>query len=111
MTHGISGFSSLYIMISGYASMKKKNIGITFGIITGFCAAAYITNVLVDYNYMFLMAGDGTPYDILYNLVNGSKILYPLGVLALFLLYIVVFYLIFFLVTNRKAKKAVSAEQ
>ena len=27
----------------------------------------YIANVLLDYNYIFLMRGDGTPYDIVYN--------------------------------------------
>jgi hypothetical protein len=37
---------------------------------------------------MFLMQGDGTPYDILYNLVNGNPVLYPLGVVGLFFVYI-----------------------
>ncbi len=70
----------------------------------GFCVAAYAANVLLDYNYMFLMAGDGTPYDILYNLVGGSKVFYPLGVVVLFLIYIVAYYGIFYLATHRKAK-------
>lgn len=104
ITHSISGFASLYIAISGMASMKKKNIWITFTILAGFCVAAYAANMLLDYNYMFLMAGDGTPYDILYNLVNGSKLLYPLGVVVLFLIYIVAYYGIFYLATHRKAK-------
>ena len=104
ITHSISGFASLYIAISGMASMKKKNIWITFTILFGFCVAAYTANVLVDYNYMFLMAGDGTPYDVLYNLVNGNKLLYPLGVVVLFLVYIVSYYGVFYLATHRKAK-------
>jgi hypothetical protein len=53
---------------------------------------------------MFLLRGDGTPYDILYNLVGGSPVWYPLGVVLLFILYILAFYWIFFLVTHRKAK-------
>ena len=65
LTHCISGFCALYILVSGQASMKKKNIWITFCVLLGFCVAAYVTNHLVDYNYMFLMRGDGTPYDIL----------------------------------------------
>ena len=92
ITHSISGFASLYILISGMGSMKKQNIVITFGILIGFCIAAYIANLLVDYNYMFLMQGDGTPYDILFNLVKGNPVAYPLSVVALFLLYITGFY-------------------
>ena len=79
---------------------------ITLSILTGVCIAAYIANVLIPYNYMFLMAGDGTPYDIFYNLVNGSKVFYPMIVVGLFYLYIATFYLIYFFIGKRKAKKA-----
>lgn len=102
LTHSISGFAALYIMISGMASLQKKNIGFTFGILLGFCAAAYIANLLLDYNYMFLSAGDGTPYDILYNLVGGSPLWYPLGVVGLFLLYIGAFYFVHHLTAKKK---------
>ena len=86
-------------------SMKKKNIWITVCILLGFCVSALIANMLVDYNYMFLRAGDGTPYDILYNLVNGNAVLYPLGVVGLFFVYIVAFYFVFYLCTKRSAHK------
>ena len=102
ITHSISGFASLYILISGMGSMKKKNIVLAFAILLVFCVAAYTANILVDYNYMFLMRGDGTPYDVLFNLVGGNAVLYPLGVVALFLLYIVGFYSVYFLVTKKK---------
>lgn len=102
ITHTLSGFAALYIMISGMASMKKKNMWITFAILLGFCVAAYVANVLVDYNYMFLMAGDGTPYDILYNLCGGHKVLYPLSVVALFLVYICIFYGVWWLAKKKK---------
>lgn len=103
VTHTISGFSALYILVSKTASMKKQNICITFGVLFGFCVAAYIANLLLDYNYMFLSQGDGTPYDILYNLVGGSPLLYPLGVVVLFVLYITAFYGVFYL-TRKKQK-------
>ncbi len=106
ITHTISGFASLYILISKMASMKKKNIPITFSILAAFCIAAYIANILIDYNYMFLMAGDGTPYDILYNLFNGNKVLYPLSVVALFLIYIVIFYYFYYITTKKEENKA-----
>lgn len=106
LTHCISGFASLYILTAGLAGMKKRNIGITCGILLAFCVAAYIANVTIHYNYMFLMAGDGTPYDILYALVKGSRVFYPLAVVALFFVYIGLFYRLFY-VFNRK-KDAVS---
>lgn len=108
LTHCISGFTSLYIMISGLTSMKKNNIGIAFSILFGFCIAAYIANVTIPYNYMFLMAGDGTPYDILYNLVGGSRIWYPILVVALFLIYITLFYWLYYKLAGRKEKSQVS---
>ena len=105
LTHSISGFAALYILVSGMASMKRKNIGTTFGILLGFCAAAYGANLALDYNYMFLMAGDGTPYDILYNLVGGHQVAYPLIVVALFLVYIVIYYCGYYLATRKKTAK------
>ncbi len=102
ITHSISGFCAVYIAVSGMASMKRRNIGITYAILLGFCAAAYAVNRIVDYNYMFLMRGDGTPYDILYGIVGGSPVLYPIFVVVLFLIYIAAFYLIYFLIKRRK---------
>ena len=105
ITHSISGFASLYILLSGQASMKKKNMGVTFGILLFFAVAAYIANIYTDANYMFLLRGDGTPYDIIYNLVGGNQIAYPLLVVMLFLVYIVAYYGIFFLIRSRKRVK------
>lgn len=92
VTHSISGFVSLYILISGIDCMHKRNIPITFAILLSFCVSAYIANILLDYNYMFLMRGDGTPYDILYNLVDGHPVIYPVSVVAMFVVYICGFY-------------------
>ena len=103
VTHCMSGFAALYIAFSNMASLKKKNILITFAILFSFAILAYIANVALNYNYMFLMNHDGTPYVIFYNLVNGNKILYPLLVMSLFVIYVTVFYLIAFKI---KAKKA-----
>ncbi len=102
ITHSISGFCSLYIVISGMASMKRKNMYITFSILFGFAVAALVANLCLDYNYMFLMRGDGTPYDIIYNLVNGNAIIYPILVVLLFIIYISIFYLIYFLIEKKK---------
>ena len=106
ITHTMSGFASLYILFSGLASMQKKNIPITFGIITGGCVLAYIANAIVDYNYMFLRRGDGTPYDIFLKLVGGNQIIYPILVLLMFFGYIALFYGVYFFIRDRKKTKA-----
>ena len=105
ITHCISGFSALYIVISKMISMKKENILITNGILLSFCILAYIANKILDYNYMFLVRGDGTPYDLFYNLVNGNQIIYPLIVVILFFIYILSFYYIYYFLTKRILKK------
>ena len=106
LTHCISGFAAIYIGLSGLPSMKKRNVWIPFTILGFFCIAAYVANITMDTNYMFLMAGDGTPYDILYNLVGGSPILYPLAVVVLFLVYISAFYGVLFLLRRKKSKNS-----
>ena len=108
ITHCLSAFAALYIAIAGMASMKKKNVGITFAILFGFGIAAYIANIVLDYNYMFLMRSDGTPYEMIYQLVNGNPVLYPILVMLLFVVYIIVFNLIFNLVRAKIAAKSES---
>ncbi len=102
ITHSISGFASLYIVISGMQSMKKQNAVIVFLIMLAFAVMALIANFALDYNYMFLVRGDGTPYDIFYNLINGNKVLYPIIVVLLFAVYIFAFYGIYYLITKKK---------
>ena len=101
ITHSLSGFASLYIIFSGMTSLKRKNILPTTAILLCFCLVAYLTNLLIDYNYMFLMRGDGTPYDILYNLVGGHPVLYPLSVVVLFFVYMAAFYHIHYFVGKK----------
>ena len=105
VTHSISGFCALYVMLSGMVRMHRRDIPITVSILGGFCVAAYVANFVLDYNYMFLRRGDGTPYDILFNLVNGNQILYPLLVVLLFVFYIAAFYEIYYAIARAKQKK------
>lgn len=101
ITHCTAGFASLYILLSGMTSMRKENIPITIAILGGFCVMAYVANIFLDCNYMFLSRGDGTPYDILYNLVNGSPLWYPLCVVGLFVIYIAAYYYSFYAITKK----------
>ena len=54
---------------------------------------------------MFLMRGDGTPYDILFDLFGGNPIAYPISVMVLFVAYISVFYLIYFFIHEGERKR------
>jgi uncharacterized membrane protein YwaF len=83
-------------------SMKKRNVLLTFAILLSFSAVAYIVNLIIDYNYMFLMRGDGTPYDIFYNLVGGHPVIYPILVVLMLVVYIFAFYGIYFKITSKK---------
>ncbi len=106
ITHSISGFASLYIAISGMASLKKKNIPITIAILLGVSGIAYVANLLLDYNYMFLMNHDGTPYSIVYGWVGGHPVFYPLLVVGLFVAYIALFYGVYYALPRQPRKKA-----
>ena len=110
ITHTLSGFASLYIVISHMESMKKKNIAITIGILLGFCVLAMIANAAFDHNYMFLVYHEGTPYSIVYNWVNGNKYLYPILVILLFIVYMAIFYGIYYLCRKGSKKKTQNAK-
>ena len=60
---------------------------------------------------MFLMNHDGTPYSIVYNLVNGNKILYPISVVLLFILYIQIFFTIYNFFKRKDKKKNKTIKQ
>lgn len=111
ITHSISGFASIYIAISGMASMKKKNFILTSAILLGVSVIAYIANILLDYNYMFLMNHDGTPYFLIYDLVGGHPILYPLLVEALFVIYISLFRTVFVAIQKKSTKQEIKTVQ
>ena len=86
-------------------SLKKKNLPITLSILGGFSVLAYIANIILDYNYMFLMRDDGTPYSIFYNLVNGSPVFYPILVIGAFVVYVVLFYYVYHLIISKEKTK------
>ena len=126
-THSISAFASLYIMISGMVSLKKKNMWITFSITGGFAVIAYLMNTFnglifegrvftadghaAGSNYMFLMFHDGTPYSIFYNILKGNKVLYPLLVVGVFIGYAAIVYMIPVIIKKIKEKKKASKEK
>jgi hypothetical protein len=57
-------------------------------------------------NYMFLMHHDGTPYSIFYNMVGGNKVIYPMVVVGVFVVYAAIFYLVPYIIKKVKENKA-----
>ena len=105
-THSISGFTSLYVMIGGLSKLRWRNAVPCLALLALFCGGAMIANAALDYNYMFLRSHDGTPYQILYDLVGGHSVLYPVAVMGLFVVYMAIFYGIAAL-THKKEKVTV----
>lgn len=106
LTHTISGFGSLYILFARMTKMKAKNLWLTTVILLAFSAVSYGVNLLIDYNYMFLMSHDGTPYSIVWDMVGGNAIGYAIAVVGLFIVYILAFWGVFTLCAKRKKPKA-----
>ena len=104
ITHTLSGFASLYIVISGMQSMKKRNIPIVLATLGCFCVFAMISNAAFDQNYMFLLDPEGTPYSLVYDFAGGNKYLYAICVILLFVVYIAIFYAIYYWATSKKRK-------
>lgn len=109
ITHCIAAFSSLFIGITGMASLKIKNMWIAITIILGFATLAQIANLTIPYNYMFLESDSGTPYLIVTMIVNGNAILYKIFIIGLFVLLITVFYT-FKIITNKKTIRSLAKQ-
>ena len=105
ITHSISGFAALYIVVVGMASMKLKNAPISYAILGFFGVCAYTANVCLETNYMFLMRHDGTPYSIFYNMVNGNKVIYPIIVILTLVVWITIYYAIFYAIRGNKSNE------
>jgi len=111
ITHMISGFAGLYILLSGLATFEKKNSGITIAILGAFMATAAIVNVLnrqigAQSNYMFLSSADGTPFVILENIFGTRTWGYGLSVALVMWVYMLAVILIVNLARRNKARKA-----
>ena len=110
-THWISGFASLYIIISNMMTLKKKNIYIVASILASFFAIALVCDYTIPNdngkitNYMYLRSSEGTPYKMFYSLVKGNPVLYPIVVFLLFSMYAAAFYGTYYLILHLRAKK------
>ncbi|HAQ56617.1 MAG TPA: hypothetical protein DCR44_04380 [Acholeplasmatales bacterium] len=107
-THMTSGFSALYIGLSGLGTMEKKNRGIGVLILGVFMALAFVIDQIgkvaqFQDNYMFLSRADGTPFMILENIFGSGTALYSISVALTMWAYMGAFYLVAELLARRHA--------
>lgn len=103
LNHSISGFVSLFIVLTRKSTMSKENMPYVFGILTVIMLVALIIvhTVPNSANYMFFKGGDGTPYDILYiNLFNKNIILYDISVFVCQHAFMGLYYLCYYLIVE-----------
>ena len=109
-THCISGFSTIYIGVSGLKEMKMRNAPISCLILGVFEALALGVDILqrptpYQSNYMFFTSPDGTPFQICYDLVAGNQVLYTVFVMLLYFVYLILFYAVYLFVYRAARKK------
>ena len=117
--HCLSAFAAIFIWVTGMNTMKKGNIVISVGILFSFMTLA----LTVDYialgvtgtprNFMFFFHGDGTPFTLFHDLVQGNKIAYQVIIYVLQCGYMFAFYGVYYAIMRalekRKKDKAVQA--
>lgn len=104
ITHSISGFASLYIIISKMDSMKIKNWPIVISVLLSFCGLALLANWAFNENYMFLAYHDDTPYIIVHYIAGGIQWLYATLVILLFVIYYFIFIYVYNLIKSKCCK-------
>ena len=72
INHSISAFAALFIFVTGMNKMKKTNIPFTVGILVIYMTVALVIDYVDNHNFMFFFRGDGTPFDLFLNLVQGN---------------------------------------
>ena len=94
--HSISAFVALFIFMCGLNKMEKRNIPFVIGILFVYMTFALIMAYVFNKNFMFYFSGDGTPFTLFYNLVQGHLIPYQIIIYILQCGYIGLFYLFYY---------------
>lgn len=108
-THSIAAFAALFVFVSGLNKMEKRNIPFVIGILFVFMSITLVVDYITGKNYMFFLGGDGTPFGLIFDLVQGNLIVYQIIIYVMQCGYIGVFYLVYYGILkliNRKKEKA-----
>ena len=107
-SHSIAAFAAMFVFVARLNKMEKRNIPFVIGILFVLMSIALVVDYTTGKNFMFFLGGEGTPFDIFFNLVQGNLIAYQVIIYVLQCGYIGAFYLVYYLITrwikNKKRK-------
>ena len=104
INHSISAFAAMFVFAAKLNKMEKRNIPFVIGILFAFMTIALIMAYSFDKNFMFFFHGDGTPFTLFHDLVQGNKIAYQAIIYVLQCGYIGLFYAIYYPIVKAIAK-------
>lgn len=110
LNHAISGFTALFIFVTGLNKMEKRNIPFVVGILLVFMITALIIDYVDNHNFMFFFHGDGTPFTFFDEYLSfGLKPIYQLWIFVLQCGYVIGFYFAYYgirrLIQNKRKEK------
>lgn len=115
LNHCLSAFASLFIWVSRLNKMEKRNIPFTIGVLVVYMTVALVIDYVDNHNFMFFFHGDGTPFTLFYDLVQGNKVLYQIEIYILQCGYMGLFYVVYYwivkLIAKNKEKKLTVQEE
>ena len=101
--HVVPAAVTVFLYVTGLASLQKKNMWSTTWAFMGFCAFVLFYNYLFHpffgTNFMFFFGGDGTPFDLFRPYVRIE--IYQLIVLILYVSYMLLFYYSYFFIRKK----------
>lgn len=103
--HAIAASVALFVFESKLNKMEKRNIPFVIGILVVLMTVALVVDYTTGKNYMFLLGGEGTPFDLFLNMVGGNLIAYQIIIYILQCGYIGLFYVVYYLVIKLINKK------
>ena len=112
--HSIYAFAAMFIFKAHLNKMEKRNIPFTIGVLVIYMSIALLVDYLTGKNFMFLIGGSDTPFEIIFSMVKGNLIIYQIILYVLQCGYIGLFYLVYHLIikliSKRKAKQETNNE-
>lgn len=109
LIHAIYSFAALFIFKTHLNKMEKRNIPFVIGVLFVYMSIALTVDYITGKNFMFLLKGDDTPFEIIYTLVQGNLIGYQIIIYILQCGYLGLFYVVYYLICkwidNKKKKE------
>ena len=104
-SYSIAAFASIFVFVAGINKMEKRNIPFVIGILFVYMSIALAVDYATGKNFMFFLGGDGTPFQLFLDMVQGNLIAYQIIIYILQCGYIGLFYAIYYPVVKAIRRK------